>query len=82
MARRLGVPVIADEVYGHLTYGSTPFVPMGVFGSVVPVLTLGSISKRWAVPGWRLGWLVTTDPNGVLKQTGVSYMHHLYSFHP
>lgn len=78
MARRLGVPVIADEVYGHLTYGSTPFVPMGVFGSVVPVLTLGSISKRWAVPGWRLGWLVTTDPNGVLKQTGVSYMNHLY----
>ncbi|KAK8568512.1 hypothetical protein V6N12_007061 [Hibiscus sabdariffa] len=53
-ARKLGIPVIADEVYSHLTFGSTPFVPMGVFGSIVPVLSLGSISKRWVVPSWRL----------------------------
>ena len=59
--------VIADEVYGHLAFGGKPFVPMGVFGSVVPVLTLGSLSKRWIVPGWRLGWFVTTDPTGMFK---------------
>ncbi|XP_025012892.1 nicotianamine aminotransferase 1 isoform X2 [Ricinus communis] len=70
-ARKLGILVIADEVYAHLTFGSTPFVPMGVFGSVVPVLTLGSISKRWIVPGWRLGWLVLSDPKGILQETGV-----------
>lgn len=63
--------MISDEVYDHLTFGSNPFVPMGTFGSVVPVLTLGAISKRWGVPGWRLGWLVTVDPNGVLKKTKV-----------
>ncbi|RZC46622.1 hypothetical protein C5167_039574 [Papaver somniferum] len=70
-AKRLGIPVIADEVYGHLTFGSNPFVPMGVFGSTVPVFTLGSISKRWLVPGWRLGWLVITDPKGYLKEAEV-----------
>lgn len=70
-AKRLGIMVIADEVYDHLAFGSTPFVPMGVFGSIVPVLTLGSISKRWIVPGWRLGWLVTTDPNGILQDSGI-----------
>ncbi|CAK7322722.1 unnamed protein product [Dovyalis caffra] len=69
-ARKLGIMVIADEVYGHLTFGSTPFVPMGVFGSIVPVLTLGSISKRWIVPGWRIGWLVTSDPHGILQDSG------------
>ncbi|XP_058100562.1 probable aminotransferase TAT2 isoform X2 [Magnolia sinica] len=68
-AKKLGILIIADEVYGYLTFGSNPFVPMGVFGSVVPVLTLGSISKRWIVPGWRCGWLVTSDPNGILKET-------------
>ncbi|KAL0443558.1 UNVERIFIED_CONTAM: putative aminotransferase TAT2 [Sesamum latifolium] len=66
-AKRLGIVVIADEVYGHLAFGANPFVPMGVFGSLTPVLTLGSMSKRWLVPGWRLGWLVTNDPDGSLK---------------
>ncbi|XP_073026944.1 probable aminotransferase TAT2 [Primulina eburnea] len=67
VAKRLGITVIADEVYGHLAFGANPFVPMGVFGSIAPVLTLGSLSKRWLVPGWRLGWLVTNDPDGILK---------------
>ncbi|KAF8409202.1 hypothetical protein HHK36_005276 [Tetracentron sinense] len=70
-AKKLGILIISDEVYDHLAFGSNQFVPMGVFGSIVPVLTLGSISKRWIVPGWRFGWLVTNDPNGILKKTKI-----------
>ncbi|MQL83797.1 hypothetical protein Taro_016283 [Colocasia esculenta] len=70
-ARKLGIMVIADEVYAHLAFGNNPFVSMGAFGSIVPVLTLGSISKRWVVPGWRLGWIVAHDTNGVLKETQI-----------
>ncbi|KAH9312201.1 hypothetical protein KI387_027236, partial [Taxus chinensis] len=68
-ARRLRLLVISDEVYGHITFGERPFIPMGSFASTVPVLTLGSISKKWMVPGWRLGWLATCDPHGILKKT-------------
>ncbi|CAI8606952.1 unnamed protein product [Vicia faba] len=70
-SKMLGTIVIADEVYGHLAFGDNPFVPMGVFGSIVPVLTLGSLSKRWIVPGWRLGWFVTNDPSGTFRKPKV-----------
>ncbi|OWM88636.1 probable aminotransferase TAT2 [Punica granatum] len=70
-AKKLRTLVIADEVYGHLAFGDTPFVPMGKYGSIAPVLTLGSLSKRWIVPGWRLGWLVTTDPSGLFRKPKV-----------
>ncbi|KAM4103307.1 hypothetical protein ACJW30_06G070200 [Castanea mollissima] len=67
-AKKNKILIIADEVYGHLAFGKNPFVPMGVFGSEVPVLTLGSLSKRWLVPGWRLGWFVTSDPSGMYRE--------------
>ncbi|XVF44322.1 hypothetical protein PTKIN_Ptkin02bG0111000 [Pterospermum kingtungense] len=70
-ARKLGILVIGDEAYDNLAFGSTPYVPMRVLGSTVPVLTLGSLSKRWIVPGWRIGWLVTSDPNGILRESGI-----------
>uniref|UniRef100_A0A0E0JYU1 Aminotransferase class I/classII large domain-containing protein n=1 Tax=Oryza punctata TaxID=4537 RepID=A0A0E0JYU1_ORYPU len=71
-ARKLGLLIIADEVYEHLAFGNNPFIPIGVFGKTVPVITLGSISKRWLVPGWRLGWIATCDPNGILKEAKVN----------
>ena len=63
--------MIADEVYGRLGFGSKPFVPMGVFGSTVSVLTLGSLSKRWVGAGGRFGWLVTNDPSGTFRKPKV-----------
>ncbi|KAM3204002.1 hypothetical protein P3L10_027411 [Capsicum annuum] len=77
-AKKLGILVIADEVYSHLCFGNNPFVSMGVYGSITPMLTLGSISKRWIVPGWRLGWIAMIDPSGVLKKSGSSIA---FAFH-
>ncbi|KAI6697324.1 hypothetical protein NL676_017443 [Syzygium grande] len=70
-ARKLGIMVIADEVYNHLAFGDMPFVPMGVFASIAPVLTMGSLLKRWLVPSWRPGWVVTINPSDFLNDAGV-----------
>ncbi|KAF2584718.1 hypothetical protein F2Q70_00034458 [Brassica cretica] len=69
-ARKLRIMVIADEVYRETIYGDNPFVPMGKFSLIAPVITLGSISKGWIVPGWRIGWIALNDPRGLLKSTG------------
>lgn len=69
--------MISDEVYGGQAFGSNPFVAMAEFASIVPVITLGSLGKQWVVPGWRIGWMVTCDPNGILQQSGVSFVYFL-----
>lgn len=72
--------VISDEVYANLTFGCNPFVPMGAFSSIAPVVTLGSISKKWVVPGWRFGWIVLNDPHGILHQSRVWSLSLSYFF--
>ncbi|KAI3736075.1 hypothetical protein L6452_15607 [Arctium lappa] len=43
--RKLGIMVIADEVYAHQVFGEKLFIPMGVFGDITPVVILGTLSK-------------------------------------
>lgn len=59
------LPIVSDEVYGDLTFGSHAFHPMAIIaakhGSRVPVITTSGLSKQFLVPGWRLGWAVFHD---------------------
>lgn len=57
--------LIADEVYGDLTFGRHTFFPLAKVaaqhGSHVPIITTSGLSKQFLVPGWRLGWVVFHD---------------------
>lgn len=59
------LPIVSDEVYGDLTFGSHVFHPMASIaashGCRVPVITTSGLSKQFLVPGWRLGWAVFHD---------------------
>ena len=49
--------VVADEVYDSLVYCDRPAGIPGYTGHEGYLLTVNSCSKRYAMTGWRLGWL-------------------------
>jgi aspartate aminotransferase len=51
--------VVADEVYGTLTYDRDPVGTAALVDESDHVLTVGSCSKSYAMTGWRVGWLAS-----------------------
>jgi len=58
LAKKLKIPIIADEIYETLTFDGHQFVPMATLQPEVPLLTVGGLAKRFLVPGWRVGWVL------------------------
>jgi arginine:pyruvate transaminase len=56
LARRHSLWVVADEVYAGLAPGGK--VPSLAAALPEQVVTIGSLSKSHAMPGWRAGWLI------------------------
>jgi DNA-binding transcriptional MocR family regulator len=53
-----GVPIIEDDIYGDLHYGSLRPVSMRAFDESGLVISCGSVSKTLAL-GYRIGWAVS-----------------------
>jgi aspartate aminotransferase len=74
----LGLWVVADEIYEHLTYGDHRFVSMP---TVVPELAdhcvvVNGVAKTYAMTGWRVGWLIA--PPDVAK-AAINFQSHATS---
>jgi aspartate aminotransferase len=70
-ARKNGIAIISDEVYGSLVYDGTPHAPsfLQITEPDDNLFVINSFSKAWAMTGWRIGWLV--HPAHLEKQLGV-----------
>ena len=53
------VLAITDEIYEHIVYDDCRHVPMAtVDGMADRTITINSLSKTFAVTGWRVGWAI------------------------
>jgi aspartate/methionine/tyrosine aminotransferase len=59
-ARRRGIAIISDEVYGTLVFDASKHAPsfLEIAEPDDAVFVINSFSKPWAMTGWRIGWLV------------------------
>lgn len=71
MAQRLCIPIVADEVYADMTFSGSQFFSFTRLSEYVPVLSVGSVSKMFVAPGWRLGWIVIHDRQSLLEKGNI-----------
>jgi len=58
----VGLPVICDEVFAEFVYRAPPAPPMADLHPGLPVFTLNGISKMFALPDLKLGWIALNRP--------------------
>jgi aspartate aminotransferase len=57
IARDAHLTIVSDETYEALIYEGQHVSPASVAGPEVPVVTVGSFSKLYAMTGWRAGYV-------------------------
>merc|ERR1719507_101357 len=68
IAEKHKVPIIADEIYENFVFPGETYVPIASLTTTVPVLSCSGLTKRFLVPGWRIGWIIIYDKNHVFDQ--------------
>lgn len=69
LTSRRGILLMTDECYCHFLYDSKPFSIASVPGAKESVVVAGSLSKTYAMTGWRIGFALAPAPliNAMMK---------------
>ena len=62
MTSERGIYLMTDECYCHFLYDSEPFSIASLPGAKETVLVAGSLSKTYAMTGWRIGFGLVPAP--------------------
>jgi len=73
IAEEYCLPIIADEIYEHFVFNGSekPYTPIAKLSKNVPVLSCSGLTKRFLIPGWRLGWITIHERNGIFQESGI-----------
>lgn len=72
MARAIGVPLILDETYAGLEFSGTASTG-ALQGSAAGIIRVGSVSKRFAKPGLRIGYVIA-NPETCRQMTDINWV--------
>ena len=73
IAAKKGLTIVSDETYESLVYDGTHVSPASLGDPEVPIVTIGSFSKLYAMTGWRAGYLAAPPP---IRARVVKVMEH------
>jgi aminotransferase len=85
LARRRDLVVVADEIYAKMLYAPNEHLSIATLpGMRERTVTLGGVSKTYAMTGWRVGWLaaprgfveMVTEPRHTLSINACTVSQH------
>jgi aspartate aminotransferase len=59
---KAGIFLLTDECYSHFLYDGRPWSVASMAGSKPTVLVAGTVSKTYAMTGWRIGYGLAPEP--------------------
>jgi aspartate aminotransferase len=63
VCRAKNIWVVTDECYSHFVYGNEkPWSLASVSGTKPNIIVIGSLSKTFAMTGWRIGYALAPEP--------------------
>ncbi len=75
LARKHGIWIVADEIYGRFVYDGAPRAAS--FHDVMEpedrVIFVQTFSKNWAMTGWRIGWVEVPPAFGQIVENLIQY---------
>ncbi len=81
LARRHDLWIVADEVYGDFVFDGAFHPAAAVDGIEDRLITIGSLSKSYAMSGWRVGWAVAPETLiGHLEKLALCMLYGLPGF--
>lgn len=60
LCRRKNIWLISDEVYSNLVFDGEHFSPFSIPETQENIVVVSSVSKTYAMTGWRLGWTISS----------------------
>lgn len=75
LARKHGLWIIADEIYGRFVYDGAARAPSfkDVMHEDDRIMFVQTFSKNWAMTGWRIGWLEAPAQFGQVIENLIQY---------
>ncbi len=62
LTAKRGIYLLTDECYSHFLYEGSPYSVASVPSSKPTVLVAGTVSKTYAMTGWRIGYGLAPEP--------------------
>jgi len=75
LARKHGLWIIADEIYALFYYGEANRAPSfyDIADEDDQIIYVNSMSKNWAMTGWRIGWISAPEALGQVVENLIQY---------